>query len=44
MPFPGTPQPGPPFVPNINDPRCANDFQALGPFTNGGTASVTSTS
>lgn len=44
MPFPGTPAPGAPFVPNINDSRCANDFQALGNFTNGGTADVLSTS
>ena len=44
MPFPGTPAPGAPFVPNIDDPRCANDFQALGNFTNGGTADVISTS
>ncbi|MEL1249629.1 TonB-dependent receptor [Aurantiacibacter gilvus] len=44
MPFPGTPAPGAPFVPNIDDARCANDFQALGNFTNGGTADVLSTS
>lgn len=35
---------GPPSVPtDLNDPRCANDFQALGDFTNGGTAPVEST-
>ncbi|AKH43099.1 iron complex outermembrane receptor protein [Altererythrobacter atlanticus] len=44
MPFPGTPAPGAPFVPNIDDPRCANDFQAKGPYVNGGTADVMSTS
>ena len=44
MPFPGTPSPGAPNVPNINDPRCANDFYDMGPFTNGGTADVLSTS
>ncbi|MCL6250155.1 hypothetical protein M3P36_03715 [Altererythrobacter sp. KTW20L] len=44
MPFPGTPAPGAPFVPNINDNRCANDFQDRGPFVNGGTAPVMSTS
>lgn len=46
MPFlpPGDPRLGPPNVPLINDPRCANDFQALGDFTNGGTAPVVSTS
>ena len=44
MPFPGTPAPGAPFVPNIDDARCANDFQALGNFANGGTADVLSTS
>jgi iron complex outermembrane receptor protein len=46
IPFlpPGDPRLGPPNVPLIDDPRCANDFQALGGFTNGGTASVESTS
>ncbi len=34
----------PPFVPpNVDDPRCGTDLQALGPFTNGGTAEVYST-
>jgi iron complex outermembrane receptor protein len=41
---PGDPRFGAPFVPQIEDPRCANDFQAKGPFVNGGTAPVTSTS
>lgn len=41
---PGNPRFGAPNVPLINDPRCANDFQARGPFVNGGTAPVTSTS
>jgi iron complex outermembrane recepter protein len=41
---PGDPRFGAPFVPSIDDPRCANDFQALGPFLNGGTANVLSTS
>ncbi|MXO70845.1 TonB-dependent receptor [Alteraurantiacibacter buctensis] len=44
MPFPGTPAPGAPFVPNIDDSRCANDFQARGEYVNGGTAPVLSTS
>jgi iron complex outermembrane receptor protein len=46
IPFlpPGTPGLGPPNVPAIDDTRCANDFQALGDFVNGGTASVVSTS
>lgn len=47
MPFviPNTdPRFGPPSVPMINDPRCANDFQAKGNFVNGGTADVLSTS
>jgi len=35
---------GAPFVPSIDDARCANDFQDRGPFVNGGTAPVTSTS
>ena len=34
----------PPFVPaNVNDPRCGNDLQFKGPFTNGGTAQAYST-
>jgi len=41
---PGDPRFGAPSVPLIDDPRCANDFQALGNFVNGGTAAVTSTS
>jgi iron complex outermembrane recepter protein len=41
---PGDPRFGAPNVPMIDDPRCANDFQALGPFLNGGTADVLSTS
>jgi iron complex outermembrane receptor protein len=40
---PGDPQFGPPFVPNIDDSRCANNFWDLGPYTNGGTAPVEST-
>jgi len=46
IPFlpPGNPSLGPPNVPLVNDPRCANDFQALGEFTSGGTAPVQSTS
>jgi iron complex outermembrane receptor protein len=46
IPFlpPGTPGLGPPNVPAIDDTRCANDFQALGDFVNGGTAPVVSTS
>ncbi len=45
IPFlsPTDPRFGPPSVPSINDPRCANDFQARG-FRNGGTAPVASTS
>jgi iron complex outermembrane receptor protein len=35
---------GPPNVPLIDDPRCANDFQAVDDFTSGGTAPVASTS
>jgi iron complex outermembrane receptor protein len=31
-----------PAVPMINDPRCANDFQARGPFANNGTTPLTS--
>ena len=41
---PGNPRFGAPNVPLINDPRCANDFYNRGPFTNGGTAPVQSTS
>lgn len=41
---PGNPRFGAPFVPQTDDPRCANDFQAQGNFVNGGTAAVTSTS
>src|SRR5690554_3194139 len=41
---PGDPRFGAPNVPLIDDPRCANDFQALGNFVNGGTADVLSTS
>ena len=41
---PGDPRFGAPNVPLIDDPRCANDFQAQGNFTNGGTADVLSTS
>jgi iron complex outermembrane receptor protein len=33
----------PPFVPATADIRCANDAQALGPFTNGGTYPASST-
>jgi iron complex outermembrane receptor protein len=33
----------PPFVPATADPRCGNDAQALGPFTNGGTYPASST-
>lgn len=46
IPFlpPGDPRFGPPNVPMIDDPRCANDFQALGDFTSGGTTPVVSTS
>ncbi|HLT90821.1 MAG TPA: TonB-dependent receptor [Woeseiaceae bacterium] len=40
---PGDPRFGPPFVPDIDDPRCANNFWDLGPYTNGGTAPVEST-
>ena len=40
----GDPRFGAPNVPLINDSRCANDFQALGPYVNGGTAPVKSTS
>lgn len=41
---PGDPRFGAPNVPNIDDARCANNFQSLGRFENGGTAPVTSTS
>ncbi|WP_246205017.1 TonB-dependent receptor [Altericroceibacterium indicum] len=41
---PGDPRFGAPSVPQIDDPRCANDFQAKGKFVNGGTAKVLSTS
>lgn len=41
---PGDPRFGAPNVPMINDIRCANDFQARGPFVNGGTAPVESNS
>ncbi len=46
MPFlpAGHPRLGPPNVPLIDDPRCANDFQARGDFASGGTAPVLSTS
>lgn len=46
IPFlpPDDPRFGPPHVPAIDDPRCANDFQALGDFVSGGTAPVESTS
>lgn len=40
----GDPRLGPPSVPAIDDPRCANDFQALGENLSGGTAPVLSTS
>lgn len=41
---PGDPRFGAPNVPMINDARCANDLQIRGPFVNGGTADVLSTS
>ncbi len=41
---PGDPRFGAPSVPLIDDPRCANDFQARGNFGNGGTADVVSKS
>ncbi|MBC2777508.1 TonB-dependent receptor [Parasphingopyxis sp. GrpM-11] len=41
---PGDPRFGAPNVPQIADPRCANDFYDMGPYTNGGTAPVRSTS
>ena len=40
---PGSTFPPPVPVPNINDPRCANNFQDRGPFVNGGTGDVFST-
>lgn len=40
---PGSSFPPPVPVPNVDDPRCANDFQALGDFTNGGTSAAFST-
>lgn len=40
---PGDPRFGAPNVPNIDDARCANDFQNKGEFTNGGNAPVEST-
>lgn len=40
---PGASFPPPIPVPNIDDPRCANDFYNMGEFTNGGNAPVTST-
>lgn len=40
---PGVGFPPPTPVPMIDDPRCANDFQNMGPFTNGGTHPVSST-
>lgn len=46
IPFlpPSDPRFGPPNVPLIDDPRCANDFQELDEFTSGGTTPVLSTS
>jgi iron complex outermembrane receptor protein len=46
IPFlpPSDPRFGPPNVPLIDDPRCANDFQELDEFTSGGTTPVVSTS
>ncbi|ODP37565.1 TonB-dependent receptor [Sphingomonas turrisvirgatae] len=41
---PGDPRFGAPNVPQINDVRCANDFQDRGPFVNGGNAPVQSNS
>ncbi|MDF1679066.1 TonB-dependent receptor [Ponticaulis sp.] len=40
---PGSSFPPPVPVPNVDDPRCANDFQYLGPFQNGGTSEAYST-
>jgi iron complex outermembrane recepter protein len=46
IPFlpPTDPRFGPPFVPPIDDPRCANDSLALGDSASGGTAPVVSLS
>ena len=41
---PPDPRFGAPNVPLIDDARCANDFQDLGPYVNGGTADVMSES
>ena len=40
---PGSSFPPPVPVPNVDDPRCANDFQYEGEFRNGGTGEVFST-
>lgn len=40
---PGDPRFGAPNVPNIDDARCANDYQNKGDYTNGGVAPVEST-
>ncbi|MAK59877.1 MAG: TonB-dependent receptor [Ponticaulis sp.] len=40
---PGSSFPPPVPVPNVDDARCANDFQYLGPFQNGGTSQAYST-
>jgi iron complex outermembrane receptor protein len=40
---PGATFPPPVPVPNINDPRCANNYWYKGRYTNGGTAAVYST-
>lgn len=40
---PGDPRFGAPFVPDIDDPRCANNHYDKGPYTNGGNAPVEST-
>ena len=40
---PGSSFPPPVPVPDVDDPRCANDNQALGDFTNGGTSVAYST-
>jgi iron complex outermembrane receptor protein len=32
-----------PAVPNVNDPRCANNYQNAGPYNNNGTAPLVST-
>jgi iron complex outermembrane receptor protein len=46
IPFlpPTNPRFGPPNVPRIDDVRCANDLQARGEFTSGGTVPLVSTS